>query len=153
MESAVLLCCVCLFKIYQTKTINYTYKDCLARIKVEIKGCYGLGMLIPPWLEKILNFASLECLEMPITNTNIFKLEFSEPPFLKEVPPFLTDTPFQDVFPASPYVSEPKCSSPPLKKGGGADYDDINYLEDNVIVLLYFLALEKMFELKGFEIC
>ena len=33
---------------------------------MEGNGCYALG-IIPPWLEKTLNFVSLEYQEMPIT--------------------------------------------------------------------------------------
>ena len=54
---------------------------------MERKRCYVLGM-IPPWLEKILYFVSLECLEMPITpifstlNLVMKNLsQLSQPPF------------------------------------------------------------------------
>ena len=72
---------------------------------------------------KILNFASLECIKNG-NNANIFNLEFGHEnftltnPLLKEVPPFvLSPLLFKNFFPAPPFVSQPKFSSPPLKKG------------------------------------
>ena len=90
----------------------------LNRIEIEKKGYYGL-VRIPPWLEKILNFASLECLEM--LNVNIFNLEYghekytltSQASLLKRGNPFCKRYPLLRFFFCSPsFVSEPTFSSP-----------------------------------------
>ena len=51
--------------------------------------------IIPSWLEKILNFASLECLKNT-HNANIFNLEFGHENFTLTfpAPPFKRGTPF-----------------------------------------------------------
>ena len=105
--------CSC-YVVFATQYLTI-FKDCLTSINIERKWCYGLG-IVPPWLEKILNFASLECLGMPITPifstlNLVMNLEFG----------IFFQTPL--------FCFRAKTFQPsPFEKGGGANYGHIRFL-------------------------